>query len=169
MEENNATSGTGHADKRTFERTGAEQMNQLKHKGNGNSKLAAYSEMSPDNEKIDLNLLHAEKVARDKEVSFIDVAAGMGIRTNNKGVMLEIITHQINTGIKERFLKTGVEIRYVSEKYNRVSVVISNPDQLHLLARIPEVRRVRPEYGGRTHGGTERTVKVKSKLHNKVQ
>lgn len=134
------------------------------------SKFGEYSMEFPETKKINLNLLNAEKVARNKGASFSEIAASMGIATDNGSVVLDIVTNRLDASVEKKLRMTGIKIRHVSAKYNRVSAAISNPALLHQLAKIPEVRMIMPEYGGTTHGGVAgSTGRVEPKIPELIQ
>jgi len=123
------------------------------------------SAKDPSLGKINANLLCAETKAKATGASFTNMAARMGIVTIKGGVVLDIVTSRLDADVERKLRLPGVTIRYLSVKYRRVSVVIRDPSSLYQLARIPEVRTIMPEYGGRTRGsnvGVGMRVKPKS-------
>lgn len=116
--------------------------------------------------KINANLLCAAAQAEAKGASFADMAARMGIVTVKTGVALDIVTNRLDADVERKLRLPGVTIRYLSVKYHRVAVVISDPMLLYQLAKIPEVRTIMPEYGGRTRGSNMGAgIRVKPKLY----
>jgi len=108
---------------------------------------------SPDTQKINSNLLNAERISNTRHISFSAAAASLGIVTINGRVVLDIVTSRIDRGLEKQLLMTGAGIRHIAAKYNRISLEITSPSQLYQLAKISEVQMIQPEYGGTTHGG----------------
>jgi len=129
-----------------------ETINHLGYNGHAASKLAVFSAAMPGDEKISTNLLYVEKLAKSRKGSFVNVAARAGMLIDQGGVVVKILLSRIDSETEKKLRKTGVRIRHLSITYKRVSVVISKPAQLHLIAVISEVRRIDPEYGARTRG-----------------
>ena len=120
-----------------------------------NPKLAAYSQ-APGAQKIDLNLLRLAQKVRSEDLSLRQGARHAGFVAVGKGMVLDIVTNDIQTDDQHKFRLPGVDIRHFSPKYNRVSVMIRDLDRLHELAALPEVRSIAPEYGATTRGGSQR-------------
>jgi len=108
------------------------------------------SDSMPWRDKINANLLCAETKAYTANISFVDMAAQMGMVIAKGGVTLDVTTSRLDDDIKRKLAIKGVTITFTSVKYNRLSLIICNPALLDQLARIPEVRMIMPEYGGRT-------------------
>ncbi|MDX8411590.1 MAG: PKD domain-containing protein, partial [Mariprofundaceae bacterium] len=116
------------------------------------AKVQYYSN-APQADKISVNLLQLESQARTKGVSLAAAAANTVFTTASGGVALDIVTSHLGPDVERKLRIPGVTVRHISEKYNRASVVISDPALLYQLASIPEVRSIRPEYGAITHVG----------------
>jgi len=99
--------------------------------------------------KISANLLCAEIKSRAANMSFVDMAAQMGMAIAKGGVTLDVTTSRLDDDVKRKFSMRGVSITFISAQYKRLSLIIRDPALLEQLARIPEVRMIMPEYGGR--------------------
>ena len=91
----------------------------------------------------------------------------MGMMTVKTGVMLDIVTNPLaaNADVKRKLHLPGVSVQLISAKYHRASLSIHDSTLLYQLAKMPEVRTIMPEYGGRTRGnnvGTGTLVEPKS-------
>jgi len=119
----------------------------------GCSKVKA-SAITPWRTKISSNLLCAESKSRTGKISFVNIAARMGMLTSKDGVALDITTTRLDADVKRKFNLSGITINLISVKYNRVSLSIHDSSLLKQLAAIPEVRMIMPEYGARNRAGT---------------
>lgn len=122
---------------------------------------------SPWLRKINANLLCAATTAESRGAAFADIAARMGMMTVKTGVMLDIVTNPLaaNADVKRKLHLPGVSVQLISAKYHRASLSIHDSTLLYQLAKMPEVRTIMPEYGGRTRGnnvGTGTLVEPKS-------
>lgn len=118
-----------------------------------NAKVERYSK-APSAEKINVNLLRVEQRMRSPGITLATAIANSGMRTDAKGLRLNILTDNLDAVVKEKFSLPGVRVTDFSERYKRVAVTIDDPTRLFDLANIPEVRRIAPEYGARTHVGS---------------
>ena len=100
--------------------------------------------------KINANLLQLEAKVRAEGMSLTSAIANTGMVMVDNGLLLDIVTNHLDSSVEKKFRIPGVTIRHLSAKYNRVSVVIDDLSLLSVLAKIPEVRTISPEYGART-------------------
>jgi len=116
------------------------------------TKVAQYSK-APNAAKISVNLLALEKKAATQQTTLSVVARNAAVSTAGAGIVLDIVMNRLDSVVLQKLKLPGVVIRYASEKYKRVSAVISNPALLYQLANIAEVRSIQPEYGAVTRVG----------------
>lgn len=137
--------------------SGAESNNAAKKAAGGasNPKLARYSQ-APGAKKVDPNLLRLEQKVRGENLSLRQAALDAGIATMDNGMVLDIVTDDILANDRRKFQLPGVGLRHFSPKYNRVSVIIRDFDQVRKLAALPEVRSIAPEYGAAIKGGSRK-------------
>jgi len=116
------------------------------------AKGASYS-MAPNAAKISVNLLALEKKAATQQTTLAVVARNAAVSTTGAGIMLDIVLNRLDPVVLQKLKLPGVIIRYASEKYKRVSAVITSPSLLYQLANIAEVRSIQSEYGAMTRVG----------------
>lgn len=114
-------------------------------------KVEQYSKVAAA-EKINVNLLRLEHEVRTKRLS-LTAAADNAITITDGGMLLDIITDDLDAGVRQKFQRPGVIVRHISEQYRRVSLTVNDPALIFELAKIPEVRMISPGYGARTRVG----------------
>jgi len=117
-----------------------------------NAKVMQYSKALHAN-KISVNLLELERKAATQHLSLSAATTNAAIKTQGSGILLDIVMNRLDPTIVQKLKLPGVAIVFASEKYKRISAVISNPSLLYQLSNIPEVRSIRPEYGAMTRVG----------------
>lgn len=116
----------------------------------GNPKMKAYRER-PEAVKINAKLLELEHKVRTEGASIEAMASQMGIARFGDAVLLDLVTVRDDAEITEKLRLPGVTLRHASIRYGRISAAIDDLTLLYSLAKLPEVRLILPEYGGKTH------------------
>ncbi|MDN5869538.1 MAG: hypothetical protein L0H73_02265 [Nitrococcus sp.] len=99
----------------------------------------------PASEKISRNL--APLLTADNPARFRELAAEQGFSVRPRGVLIDVQTQGLTAADRARFQIKGVTIDHFSVKYQRVSAVVRDPVALRVLAALPVVRYIAPEYG----------------------
>lgn len=102
--------------------------------------------------KIDSTLICAKIKSEKAGVSFENQAKAMSIITNQAGVILDVV---LNSPINQKTFTQKLHsleatIQFISVQYHRATLGIHHASSLYSLARMPEVRSIKPEYGGST-------------------
>ena len=119
----------------------------------GHPKVEPYSQAS-EAEKINLGLLQLEQEMRQQQLSFTKAATSRAYGTQGDGVKLDILMRYVDTNVEAQLVQAGAELRHVSMAHRRVSVVVHSPSMIYVLAQLPAVEMISPEYGAVVHTGS---------------
>ncbi len=116
----------------------------------------AYFSSAPGAEKIAVGLLEKATAGLGKSVAG---PGGNALKATSAQIRLDLVLNGAGSDVEKalRGIK-GLELRHLSGKYRRASVVVASPDVLFRLAKLPAVRAIRPEYGAITRAGSTESL-----------
>ncbi|HHJ21168.1 MAG TPA: hypothetical protein ENJ84_15290, partial [Gammaproteobacteria bacterium] len=116
-----------------------------------NAKSARFS----STDKISLTLLEHTQASPGKAQSLPNLSSNNTVQLQAKSAIeLDLVLNQINPDTLKKLALKGVTIHHISSEYLRADISIDQPDLLFQLAKIPEIRAIRQNYGAITQAGS---------------